>query len=53
MDILNKVHVISDSTVMDITLHCKVYDEYNTVMDIILHCKVYDEYNTVQYNWSD
>ena len=34
---LNKVHVISDNTAMDITLHCKVYDEYNTV----------------QYHWSD
>ena len=37
MDILNKVHVISDNTAMDTTLHCKVYDEYNPV----------------QYNWSD
>ena len=50
---LTKVHVISDNTVMDTILHCKVYDEYNTVMDNTLHCKVYDEYNTVQYNWSE
>ena len=34
---LNKVPVISNNTVTDTTLHCKVYDEYNTV----------------QYNWSD
>ena len=35
MDLI-KVHVISDNTVMDTTLHYKVHDEYNTV----------------QYNWS-
>ena len=38
---------------MDITIHCKVYDDYNTAIDITLHCKVCDEYNTIQYDCSD
>ena len=48
---LNKVHVISDNSVIYITLHCEVYDDYNSAMDLTLHCLVFDEYNTVQYDF--
>ena len=48
---LNKVHVISDNSDIDITLHCQVYDDYNSAMDLTLHCLVFDEYNTVQYDF--
>ena len=48
---LNKVHVISDNSVIDITLHIQVYDDYNSAMDLTLHCLVFDEYNTVQYDF--
>ena len=67
MDIVNKVHVISDNTVMDLLNNVHVISN-NRVMDSLnkvhvisnntahgttLHCKVYDEYNTVQYNCSE
>ena len=67
MDILNKVHVISDNTVMDLLNNVHIISN-NTVIDSLnkvhvisnntahgttLDYKVYDEYNTVQYNWSE
>ena len=42
MDILNKVHIISDNTAMDLLNNVHIICN-NTAHDTTLHCKVYDE----------